>query len=49
VIAIEVFKSTDEAAVSKDGAIVYIPLAVLGSIPIICFLALFKYRDRLNE
>ena len=49
VIAIEVFNKSDEEAVSKDGAIVYIPLIILGSIPVICFLAIYKYRDRLEE
>jgi hypothetical protein len=49
VIAIEVFNKSDKAAASKDGAIVYIPIAILGLIPVICFAALFKYRDRLEE
>jgi hypothetical protein len=49
VIAIEVFNKSDKEAASKDGAIVYIPIAILGLIPVICFAALFKYRDRLEE
>tara|TARA_B110000285_G_scaffold230006_1_gene295796 strand:- start:902 stop:1219 length:318 start_codon:yes stop_codon:yes gene_type:complete len=49
VVAIQVFNESNEKAVSKDGAIVYIPLIILGSIPIICFLAIYKYRDRLED
>ena len=49
VLAIEIFNNEDEKALAKDAFIVYLPLIVLGSIPVICFIALYKYQDRLEE
>jgi len=49
VIAIELFNESNKKAASKAGAIIYIPIMILGSIPLICFAALYYYQDRLEE
>ena len=49
VLAIEVFNNAEGESFSQDAFITFLPLIILGSIPVICFIALYKYQNRLEE
>ena len=49
VIAIELFNDSEAETLSQDGLITFLPLIILGSIPVVCFIALYKYQNRLEE
>jgi hypothetical protein len=49
VLTIELVNDNEEAISNTALIAVYAPMIVLGSIPVICLAALYKYRNRLEE